>query len=153
MAPSRAKYTLAGRPALLPRLRAEPTLLDGVVAETLRLAPPVIRVRRTARHSTELRGTVIHKGQDVVGWIPAAQRDPEVFADPDRFDPYRSQGALGGLAGGPAELLSRLAVRVMLAELVLRADAVETRQTPRWLRSVTYAGPTHDEIRLRPRRR
>jgi cytochrome P450 len=50
---------------------------ESIIAETLRFDPPVPAMRR------------VHGEDTVVLDIPAANRDPEVFADPDRFDPGR----------------------------------------------------------------
>ena len=47
-------------------------------------------MRRTATRDLEIGGRDIAAGQKVVLWFGAANRDPEVFAEPERFDPTRS---------------------------------------------------------------
>jgi len=65
--------------------------VEAVVLETLRYDPPVRATSRRAEAAVELGGQAIEAGAMVVLDLAAANRDPEVFAEPDRFDPYRSQ--------------------------------------------------------------
>lgn len=64
--------------------------LDTAVDEVLRFEPPVIHFRRTATQDVELRGKKIKAGDKVVLYYSAANRDPEVFSDPDCFDITRA---------------------------------------------------------------
>jgi len=69
------------------RLLAErPELVDPAVEEVLRWFSPVHYFRRTASADTVLGGERIAEGEKVVVWLAAANRDPEVFDDPHRFD-------------------------------------------------------------------
>ncbi|GBM39629.1 Cytochrome P450 3A25 [Araneus ventricosus] len=65
--------------------------LDNVISETLRLYPPAIRAERMAFEDYELgdTGIIIPKGTIVTIPIYAMHRDPEVFPDPEKFDPDR----------------------------------------------------------------
>jgi cytochrome P450 len=152
MAQTAAVAQLVEQPGLLKLLRAEPELLDGAVAEILRLHPPVSCVRRVALRATRLAGERIAADQRVRGWLPPARRDPAVWADPEDFDPRRAPVPL---AGGPDEelagLLAQVTVRGLLAELSAVVDEVVPAGPVRWLRSATYAGHTHAEVVLRPR--
>ncbi|MFE6159647.1 cytochrome P450 [Streptomyces sp. NPDC056486] len=79
------------------RLTARPGHAERVVRETLRLASPLQLHVATADAPCELGGQRIEAGERVVTVLGAAHRDPEVFPDPDRFDPDRSleqQGAV-----------------------------------------------------------
>ncbi|WP_203590299.1 cytochrome P450 [Streptomyces sp. SID13031] len=68
-------------------LRADPaTMAPKAVEETLRFDPPVQRTGRFALQSLELAGKPVREGEFVVTLIGAANRDPQVYADPDRFD-------------------------------------------------------------------
>ena len=71
-------------------LRSRPDLWPNAVDEILRLDPPVLLTGRTAQRDTTVAGTPIHKGTLVTTVLAAANRDPEVFADPTRFDVTRA---------------------------------------------------------------
>jgi cytochrome P450 len=71
-------------------LRSRPELWPNAVDEILRLDPPVLLTGRTAQRDTTVAGTPIHKGTLITTVLAAANRDPEVFADPTRFDVTRA---------------------------------------------------------------
>lgn len=81
---------LLAQPALMDRLRRDPTLVPSAIEEMLRFEPPVIQFRRTATQDTELGGRTIREGDKVVVFFPSANRDEAVFPDPDRFDIERT---------------------------------------------------------------
>ncbi|MQA97449.1 MAG: cytochrome P450 [Streptosporangiales bacterium] len=64
---------------------------EAIVAETLRFDPPVPALRRIASVTCSLGGRTIDAGTAVTLDLRAANRDPAVFADPDRFDPGRTE--------------------------------------------------------------
>ena len=68
---------------------ADRGLIPQMNNEALRLISPVIHMRRTALQDTEINGQAIAKDEKVVLWYGAANRDPEVFPDPDRMDMMR----------------------------------------------------------------
>jgi cytochrome P450 len=80
---------LLEEPAPLALVRDQPGLLPAAVEESLRLEPAAAAVDRYATRDTELGGAEIAAGELVRISIAAANRDPETFADPDRFDPLR----------------------------------------------------------------
>ena len=57
--------------------------------EALRMVSPVMHMRRTATDDTEINGQKIAKDEKVVLWYGAANRDPNVFPDPDTFNMMR----------------------------------------------------------------
>lgn len=81
---------LHGHPDQLARLREDPAGWPNAVDEILRLDPPVLLTGRTAVRDTEVTGTPIARGSLVTTALAAANRDPEVFAEPTRFDVARS---------------------------------------------------------------
>jgi pimeloyl-[acyl-carrier protein] synthase len=80
---------LLRHPDQLERLRREPALARTAVEELLRYAPPVQWTGRVAAVDLEVGGRRIAAGQTVVGILAAANRDPDVFDEPDRLDVAR----------------------------------------------------------------
>lgn len=72
------------------RVVAAPTLWPTVVEEALRLDPPVLLTARMAVRDTELAGRPVRAGSMVTAILGGANRDPEVFEDPLRFDVART---------------------------------------------------------------
>ena len=70
-------------------LLADPGLLPNAVDESLRLEPAAAVIDRYATRDAELGGVSIGKGDPVTLSIAGANRDPDSFADPDRFDVHR----------------------------------------------------------------
>jgi cytochrome P450 len=120
--------------ALVPVLqnRVDPGLLPAAIEESLRLEPAASVVDRYATQDVELGGAPIKKGDLVRVSIAAANRDPHVFADPDRFDLARPNKRRHlAFAHGPhvclgihlARLETRVALQTLLARLPgLRLD-------------------------------
>src|ERR1700689_3096669 len=63
----------------------DPALISSAVEESLRMFPAFAHFRRTATCDTELHGQTIRKGEKVVMWYVASNRDEERFEDPDHF--------------------------------------------------------------------
>lgn len=80
---------LADHPDQLALLREQPERWPNAVDEILRLDPPVLLTGRLAARDTELAGVRISKAAVVTTVLAAANRDPQVFADPDTFDVTR----------------------------------------------------------------
>lgn len=85
-----ALYLLLTNAPVLTQVRADPTLLPAVIEETLRLEPAAAVVDRYAVTAVLLGGAAIKAGDLVRVSLSGANRDPAVFADPDRFAPMRS---------------------------------------------------------------
>ncbi|MET8953102.1 cytochrome P450 family protein [Streptomyces sp. NPDC004393] len=118
-----AVHTLLTHPEQLAALRADMTLLDGVVEEVLRLEGPVESATfRYASEPLEIAGTAIAEGDPVIVGLGSAGRDGSRFPDPHRFDVHRApQGHLAfghGMhfcLGAPlARLEARTALRTLL---------------------------------------
>jgi cytochrome P450 len=87
-----ALWYLLTVPGLLDEVRQHPDLVAAAVEESLRLEPAASRVDRFATRRTTVAGTEIEAGSLVVVSLAGANRDPEVFPDPDRFDLHRPNG-------------------------------------------------------------
>jgi cytochrome P450 len=77
---------LLDMPEHLRTLTQRPQLWPNAVEEILRLESPVQLTARIALNDTEVAGTSIKQGELIVVYVAAANRDPAVFADPNRFD-------------------------------------------------------------------
>ncbi|MEO8688419.1 MAG: cytochrome P450 [Solirubrobacteraceae bacterium] len=84
---------LLAHPAERARVEAEPALLAAAVEESLRLEPAAAVVDRYATRDVGLGGAAIRRGDLVRVSVTAANRDPAVFPDPDRFDLDRPNAA------------------------------------------------------------
>jgi len=76
---------LAARPELWQQLRADRSLVDPVIEETLRYEGPVQRLGRSATTDVEISGARIPAGDLVTVYFAAANRDPTAFPNPDEF--------------------------------------------------------------------
>ena len=85
--------TLLRHPDQLARLRSDPSLTASAVEELLRYETPFQRNWRVAAQDVDLGGKRIRRGHLVAQMLGAANRDPEVFPDPDRFDISRNSGS------------------------------------------------------------
>ena len=102
----RATLSLLGRPAQLARLRVDSggsgALMSAAVEELPRFQSPLAHARRTASGDTELGGTRIAAGDNVVMYYGAANRDPAVFDRPEELVLDRSPNDhLAFNGGGP----------------------------------------------------
>ena len=86
---SNGSSLLCTNPDQLALLRDDPSLWPNAIDEILRYDPPVLLTGRTATHDTEVGGTTVRKGQRFTTLLAAANRDPNVFTDPNRFDVTR----------------------------------------------------------------
>jgi pimeloyl-[acyl-carrier protein] synthase len=127
---------LGRHPAELVRLRARPELVGTAVDECLRWDGPIILTMRVLHADVDFGGTVIPRNSMVWGVLAAANRDPAVFPDPDRFDVARRPNDHLAFGGGPhyclgahlAKLEGELAIGTLVrrfADLQLESDAVE----------------------------
>jgi cytochrome P450 len=120
---------LVEHPEQLAALRADVSRAPGAIEEILRFANPLHYFRRTATRDTELNGTNIAAGDKVAMIYTSANRDGDVFRDPDSFDigrdpnPHLSFGIGTHFCLGAH--LARLEGRVFLEELLTRFAALE----------------------------
>jgi cytochrome P450 len=148
--------TLLEHPDQLVALKADlDALLPGAVEEMLRWLSPVVHVRRTTTRDTVLCGQQIRKGDKVVIWYGAANRDPRKFEDPERFDITRRPNehiAFG--FGGHFCLgvhIGRLEGRAMFRQLLTRVTDLQLAGPVIWLDSTLVAGPMAAPISYSPR--
>ena len=106
------------------RLRDDPALIETAVEEFLRLESPLQIGNRLAGEDIELTTGTLPKGTYIHTSIAAANRDPAVFADPDRLDitrkPNRHIAFITGIHVCLGATLARIEGRIALGQLVRR---------------------------------
>jgi cytochrome P450 len=130
-------------------------LLHPAIEEMLRWVSPVIYMRRTATHDTELGGRAIAAGDKVVMYYGAANRDEAAFAEPDRFDVGRRPNEHVAFGGGGAHFclgahIARIEIEAMLREILIRLPDIEPTGPAEWLPSTFISGPKHLPVRFTP---
>jgi cytochrome P450 len=121
---------LIRHPDVLRELRAQPDLVKTFVEEALRLESPSQGFFRVALQAAELRGVHIPAGSMLHLRFAAANRDPEVFPDPDRLDLHRpNAGAHMAFSQGEHHCLgaplARLELQTAFRALIERLDDLE----------------------------
>lgn len=124
-----AMLALARDPAQFAQVRADRSLLPGIVEEAIRWTTPVQHFMRTAAEDTEVGGQTIAKGDWLMLSYVAANHDPAQFDDPRRFDAARSPNRHLAFGAGAHQCLglhlARLEMRILFEELLDRIVAVE----------------------------
>lgn len=108
-----------------------PSLLPTAVEEILRWETPTIYFRRTATADATIRGQAIKSGQRVVMCYASANRDEEVFVDPNNFDVGRTPNEHLAFGHGPhyclGASLARLEIRILFDEIIKRKLVIKPR--------------------------
>lgn len=144
---------LLQHPEQLARLRAEPVLGDSAVEEMLRYDAPIQIVFRIAAEDVEIDGHGIARGERVGAVLGAANRDPEQYAEPDRFDIGRTPGRLTSFSLGIhfciGAVLARAEGRIGLGRLLERFPAVRLAEPEvYWSPSLIFSSLARLPIRL-----
>jgi cytochrome P450 PksS len=117
--------TLLEQPAELARLRAEPELWDSAVEEIVRHRGPIHGTKPLyPTEDVEFHGVTFRRGSATIPLIAAANHDPRVFDEPDRFDVARAPNRHLGFGFGAhfclGAQLARMETRIALRNLVER---------------------------------
>jgi len=149
-----AAVALLHHPGERKRLADDPGLISSAVEEFLRYESPVQATDRVATRDFEIRGTRIRRGELVVLFLAAANRDPERFPNPDRLDVGRPDNAHLAFSHGPhfclGAQLARAEAQVAIGTLVQRFPGFEGPPGPlAWRPSFSLRGPAALPIRLR----
>jgi len=120
---------LADREDLAVRLREQPELVPGAVEEMLRWTTPIMQFRRTAVRDVELGGQLIRAGDKVALYYASANRDEEVFVDPEHFDLQRAPNPHLAFGVGPhfclGSHLAKVEATILFEELAGRLDTLK----------------------------
>jgi len=114
--------------------------IAGAIEEIVRYVSPIMQFQRTLTCDYEMNGNTYRKGDKVVLFYLSANRDEEVFADPDRFDITRTPNPHVGFGGPGPHLclgahLARRELTAMFRELFTRAPDIRADGPPELLLS------------------
>ena len=149
-------FALVQRPQLLASLRNDPALMENAVEEMARFDGSVPRSWRIAKREITISGATIPAGDLVLPILAAANRDPEVFGDPDQFLPERDSRkhlAYGKgvhvCLGAP---LARIEAQEIIASLLKKFSQIELAQAPdqmEWREDLALRGLLSLPVKLR----
>ena len=124
-----ALVALFNHPAELAKLKADPGLLPQAVEEFLRFDSSVQQLPRVAQADVEIGGQTILAGEMVICLLGAANRDPDVYVEPDKLDvsrPFvRSKSFGGGIHFCLGAQLARIETEIALGTLFRRLPSLE----------------------------
>jgi cytochrome P450 len=148
-----AFYWLLAQRAAWQDLCREPSLIPNALEEVLRIDPSVFSWRRKTLHAVSIGGVAVPAQANLLVHIGSANRDPEVFEEPERFD-IRRGNAKEHLAFGHGPHvclgapLARLEARVVVEELALRLPGLRLvpGQELSYLPNTSFRGPRSLEV-------
>lgn len=150
-------HGLSTAPGLLDKLRDVPSAIPNAVEEIIRWTSPALHVLRVATDDVLVGGHPVRRGDAVVSWLPAANRDPTVFEEPAAFVPNRRMNKHLGFGYGPHHCLGAALARAELSGLltVLAETIGDIHLTDphEWLRATAVQGYRRLNIIADPRRR
>ncbi len=118
---------------------SDDSIRGNAVQEIVRHVSPVLHMRRTATEDTRIGDVAISKGDKVVLWYVAGNRDETMFEEPNRFDIRRSNTKHVGFGTGQhfclGQRVAELQLRALFGEMANRFSGFEIAEPPTRLRS------------------
>ncbi len=138
-------WDLLSRPDQTQKLRGDMKWLSGAVEEMLRFSTPVVFNACSAQENLVIGGKMIHKGEQIFNILAAANRDPRVFDDPEKFDITRNPNPHFSFTQGNhvclGANLARLEVQIAIRELLIRFPNLKLNQpNVEWRNTITIRG-------------
>lgn len=133
-------YNLATTPLAWKAAKAGDLSARAIIQETLRLGPPHLVIPKTVFERMEFGGVVLEPGHRVLILLGRVNRDPAVFADPHRFDPWRAYKRNLAFGAGRHKCVGKhlalFQMEAMLIAVLERFDTLELAAPPEWADSV-----------------
>nr|WP_041686061.1 cytochrome P450 [Erythrobacter litoralis] len=149
-----AMQALAQDPEQWAKVKADRSLLPGIVEEAIRWTTPVQHFMRTAAEDTELGNQAIKKGDWLMMSYVAANHDPAQFENPRKFDAARSPNRHLAFGAGAHQCLglhlARLEMRILFEALLDRVETVELAGEPKRSTSTFVGGLKTLPLRITP---
>ena len=115
---------LLANPGQFAALREDPALIPKAIEEMLRWVTPIKNMARVTTRDAQIRGTTIPEGDKLLLLYPSANRDEDVFVEPERFDISRTPNDHVAFGFGAhfclGNQLARMEMRTMLEQLCAR---------------------------------
>ncbi len=148
-----ALWALAENPDQFAKVKADPSLISGLIEESIRWVTPVKHFMRTATADAELAGKKIAKGDWMMLSYPSGNRDEAVFDKPFEFRVDRTPNKHVAFGYGAhiclGQHLARMEMRVLWEELFARLDHVELDGAPTRMVANFVCGPKSVPIRFK----
>ena len=127
------------------KLRADPSLIPGMVSETIRWQTPLAHMRRTAVQDFEFQGKLIRKGDKVVMWYVSGNRDETVIDNADAYVIDRPRPRMHmsfgfGIHRCVGNRLAELQLQIVWEEILKRFPVIEVQREPRRVYSTFIKG-------------
>lgn len=155
-----AMALLADRPDVVKEIAGDRSLIANTIEEVLRYESPVQLTSRMAREATTVDGVEVKAGESVIVLLAGANRDPEVFEDPHRFDIHRTNardhlafayGAHVCIGAALARMEGQVALDALLDRFEsFRLDGKPVRRPSRLLRGYNKLPIKFNERALAP---
>jgi cytochrome P450 len=130
-----AMLALARDPEQWARVKADRSLLPGIVEEAIRWTTPVQHFMRTAAEDVEIGGQQVKKGDWLMINYVAANHDPAQFDKPRKFDAARSPNRHLAFGAGAHQCLglhlARMEMKILFETLLDRIDTIELAGEPK----------------------
>jgi cytochrome P450 len=148
-----AMWALAENPEQFRKLKADPSLIPGLVDESIRWTTPVKTFMRTVTADTEFAGRDLKKNDWLMLCYASGNRDEDVFDEPDRFKVDRKPNRHLAFGYGAhlclGQHLAKMEMRILWEELIPRLESVELAGTPAMSQAVFVNGPKRLPIRFK----
>ena len=141
-------WSLHRNPSQWAAIRDDPSLIPNAIEEILRYESPVQVVGRVVAEPIEFSGVTVQPGTPMLALLGAANRDPEMFPDPDRMDVTRERLKPLSFGGGIhfciGAQLARIEAEVVFQTLLRRMPdlVLPEVETPKWRDTFTLRGLT-----------
>jgi cytochrome P450 len=132
-------------PEAFAKVKADPSLIPGMVEEAIRWTTPVKHFMRSATEATTVRGQEIAKGDWLMLCYASGNRDEEVFDEPDVFKPDRKPNRQLAFGYGAhlclGQHLAKMEMRILFEELMPRLKSLEFAGDPIRATAAFVGGP------------
>lgn len=149
-----ALWALAENPAELAKVKADPSLIPGLVEESIRWTTPVKTFMRTVAEDTEFSGRKLAKNDWMMLCYASGNRDEAVFEDPYAFRVDRKPNKQLAFGYGAhlclGQHLARMEMRILWEELLPRLKSLELAGEPQMSQATFVNGPKTLPVRFTP---